>query len=252
MDFISGSISITHHIVSPLSRGLFKSAVKTNSLFRRGICQSGTCFYPGAYFSPEQSRKFLLKRLPAMGKLLQVCETVSDLFRRLAFLYRIFSINIMLLFLGCTSTDSKEILEFLQFVPAEEIVKHLALLSYPVKDDARCPEPFEAYETGTFNPVDLMVNFFFFVFLVATNSVLFRRLTRHHFPILFAHDFCGTNIQITLGDVLRLNSNNPPFRLASRRMKVQTLYLIWLEDSMLTPKSKPKTLSPGWLKCKFY
>ena len=67
-EFVSGSISITHHIVSPLSRGLFKSAVKANSLFRRGICQSGTCFYPGAYFSPEQSRKFLLKRLPAMGK----------------------------------------------------------------------------------------------------------------------------------------------------------------------------------------
>ena len=65
----------------------------------------------------------------------------------------------LVLFLGCTSTDSKEILEFLQSVPAEEIVKHLALLSYPVKDDARCPEPFEAYQTGTFNPVDLMVNF---------------------------------------------------------------------------------------------
>ena len=65
----------------------------------------------------------------------------------------------LVLSLGCTSTDSKEILEFLQSVPVEEIVKHLALLSYPVKDDARCPEPFEAYQTGTFNPVDVMVNF---------------------------------------------------------------------------------------------
>ena len=80
----------------------------------------------------------------------------------------------MVLLLGCTSTDSREILEFLQSVPAEEIVKHLALLSYPVKDDARCPEPFEAYQTGTFNPVDLMVNFF--VFLVATISVPFESL----------------------------------------------------------------------------
>ena len=65
--FFAGSISITHHIVSPLSRGLFKSAVKATSLFRRGICQSGTCFYPSAFYSPEQARKFLLKRLPQMG-----------------------------------------------------------------------------------------------------------------------------------------------------------------------------------------
>ena len=59
--------------------------------------------------------------------------------------------------LGCTSTNSKEILEFLQSVPTTQIVKHLQLFSFIVKDDLQYPDPFEAYKTDKINPVDLMV-----------------------------------------------------------------------------------------------
>ena len=59
-------------------------------------------------------------------------------------------------FVGCTSADSKEILEFLQSLPASEIMKHLHLFSFVIKDD-RYPDPHEAYKTDKINPVDLMV-----------------------------------------------------------------------------------------------
>ena len=68
MTFYSGGISISHHIVSPLSRGVFRSSPDAASLFRRAICQSGVCLHPGSMVSPQQAKKFLHKRLPAMGK----------------------------------------------------------------------------------------------------------------------------------------------------------------------------------------
>ena len=136
----------------------------------------------------------------------------------------------LVLFLGCTSTDSKEILEFLQSVPAEEIVKHLALLSYPVKDDARCPEPLEAYQTGTFNPVDLMVNFSLYFW--CWKSHFFFHCSSDVFLTWFGYAASILRNSDIGRDVFRFFSNIHTFRLASPRMKVQTLYLIWLEDNM--------------------
>ncbi len=65
---LAGSISISHLIVSALSMGVFRSSTESKSLFRRAICQSGVSLHPGSCISPQQARKFLLKRLPDMGK----------------------------------------------------------------------------------------------------------------------------------------------------------------------------------------
>ncbi len=69
--YFPGAISISHHIVSPLSQGFFKQAPKDarkKSLFRRAICQSGVSVHPSSVWTPQQSRKFLDRRLQSMGK----------------------------------------------------------------------------------------------------------------------------------------------------------------------------------------
>ncbi len=63
------------------------------------------------------------------------------------------------IFLGCKLKDSREIVKYLQSLPAEDIVKHLWSLSWTVGNKAAPPhiDPHQDYPAGNISPVDLMV-----------------------------------------------------------------------------------------------